>query len=80
MKRERTGRFSPGFTLLETVITIAVLIIIMGLAFPAVAALQKNLKMTELDAAARHIFIAAQNQLTSLRAGGGLGLFRPPPP
>jgi type II secretory pathway pseudopilin PulG len=71
----KLSRHSSGFTLLEMILTTAILIILMAVAFPAVSTLQKNLKMMELDAAARHIFIAAQNQLASLRAGGDLDGF-----
>ncbi len=75
MNRPSADRRVSGFTLMETIFTVVILIIVMSLAFPAVYTVQKNLKINELDAAARHIFIAAQNQLVSLRAGGNVNGF-----
>ena len=67
------GRRACGFTIMETILTVAVLAVLVAIAFPALSATRTNLKMNELDAAARHIFIAAQNQISSLHAAGSLG-------
>lgn len=71
----RTGhvRRSAGFTLAEVLVTLAVIAVLLALAIPSVAAVRKNLKMTELNATAKELFLAAQNHLTGLAAGGGAG-------
>jgi len=80
MNKTSAKRRSSGFTLMETTLAVAILVIVMAIVFPVVSALQKGLKMAELDAAARHIFIAAQNQLASLRASGDVDDFFAAPP
>ena len=75
MKRVPSNRVSSGFTLMEVLLSIAILAILGAIAFPAVSSLQSRMKMSELDAAARGIYVAAQNQLTALRSGGGLSAF-----
>lgn len=61
-----------GFTMVETLVAVGILVILMGLATPAVLSIQKNLKMVELDNIARSIFVAAQNRMTALKSAGGL--------
>ena len=64
-----------GFTLMETIGAVVILVVLMGLAIPAVAALQKNLYMTRMDDYARQIFLAAQNEMTGMKDSGRLDSF-----
>ena len=61
-----------GFTTIEVVMVVAVLAILLALAAPSVAQSWKNLKIAELDGAAREIFLTAQNELTDIKASGAL--------
>lgn len=67
MSRERR---SKGFTLAELMLTTAIIIILAALGFIALINYQKNLKLTEMDNAAREIFVAAQNHLTASEKSG----------
>jgi len=64
-----------GFTLIEVLLTIAIITIVMAVTIPVVFDLRSSLQMHQLDASARHIFIASQNQLTALRNSGDLSAF-----
>lgn len=57
----------------EVLVTVAILAILLAVAVPNVIAARKNLEMTELDATARIIFVAAQDNLTGMRGSGMLG-------
>lgn len=46
--------------------------ILLGIAIPTAVTLQKDMRLAKLDAAARSVFIAAQNRLTALRSADGL--------
>ncbi len=61
-----------GFTMMEMMITLAIMAILFGLAVPAVAQIQKNLEMARLNSYAKDVYLAAQNRLTSLKATGEL--------
>ena len=65
-----------GFTLMEMMITLAIMVILFGLAVPAVAQIQKNLEMARLDSYAKDVYLAAQNRLMSLKATGELNSVR----
>ena len=64
-----------GFTLVETLTVVAILAILAAIAVPSVAAIQRRLRLAELDAYAQQIFLAAQNELTEMRANGALSAF-----
>ncbi|MCQ2405543.1 MAG: prepilin-type N-terminal cleavage/methylation domain-containing protein, partial [Clostridia bacterium] len=61
-----------GFTMMEMMITLAIMAILFGLAVPAVAVIQKNLEIARLNSYAKDVYLAAQNRLTSLKATGEL--------
>ncbi len=61
-----------GFTLAEVLIVIAIIAILGALAVVGVNAYKKNMKVTELDNAARALFISAQNHMTAAKASGKL--------
>lgn len=64
-----------GFTLLEMLIGVAVLVILLAVSIPSIIAASRNLNMTKLDEAAKEIFTAAQNRLTAMKASGELSAF-----
>lgn len=64
-----------GFTLLETLLTVAVLVILLGLSAVGVVRYRDPLKITELDNAARAIYMAAENRAVLLQnSGASVGL------
>ena len=60
-----------GFTLAEALLTVAILVVLLGLSFVAVPRFLRGLAQTERDGIAKEIFIAAQNHL-SVAEGAGL--------
>ena len=73
--RKTEHRRTRGFTLIETVGAVAILAILMSIAIPAVVLLQRNLYMAKLDDYARQIFLAAQDEMSSMKASGRLDYF-----
>lgn len=71
MQSKRNNR---GFTLAETLIVVAILIILAALAFISVITQQRNMAKLKYDGYAKEIFIAAQNHLTMAESQGYLGL------
>ena len=55
-----------AFTLLEMLITVAIVVIFLAIGLPYVAEQSKALKMTEVDNYAKTIYLEAQNQLTAM--------------
>ena len=72
MKEKKNWTY--GFTLVETLAAVAVLVILLGVSAVAVAHYRKYMKITELDHAAREIYMAAENRAVLLgnrmRLGG----------
>ena len=66
----RTGK---GFTLAELLMTVAIIGILAAFGFVAVVQHQRSLKLTEMDNAAREIFVAAQNHLSESKSSGDWG-------
>ena len=63
-----------GFTLMEMLAVVAILAVAASIAVPAVAFLRDSWTMRQRNAHARTVFLAAQAQLSRLRASGGLDL------
>ncbi len=61
---------NKGFTLAELLIVIAIIVILMGVAFVAVQNYQRSSTRLEFDGIAKEIFIAAQNHLTTAESQG----------
>ena len=72
MGEVRKLRRTSGFTLVEVLITVAVLAVIASFAMPAFSSFLKDSKMAELDHGAKQIFLAAQNRMISMRTAGVL--------
>lgn len=70
-------RNKKGFTLAEMLMTVAILLIVLALAMPAIFTLVKNLKQQEMDAKAETIYTAVQNRLTELYAKGNTDAYNP---
>ena len=69
-------RKNSGFSLGELLATVAILVILMAAAMPAVVSIQKNLRQKELDAKAEIIYVAAQNAISKLKAGGNTEVYQ----
>ena len=65
MKRTSDKR---GFTLMETIVVVAILVILFALSVTGLAALKKGLRQRELDSKAEILYMAAQNRISELQA------------
>jgi len=65
-------RNNTGFSLAELLVVVAIIVILMGVAFVAVQNHQRSMTRLEFDEIAKEIFIAAQNHLTSAEGQGYL--------
>lgn len=71
---------NSGFTLVEALAAAAILIILLGLSAVGVARWRDPLKITELDNAARAIYMAAENRAILLQnSGAAVSLLAVPP-
>lgn len=66
MDKRMSDRRNSGFSLVETLATVAILVILLGLGSVAAAYYRDYLKITELDNAAREIYMAAENRAVLL--------------
>lgn len=67
---ECKNKKNAGFTLAELLIAVGILSILLSIGMVAVAHYQKSLKLIEMDATAREIFVAAQNHMTASKGSG----------
>jgi len=74
-KAKRTG--SKGFTLVETIIAVAIMVVGFSVAGIAANDVKNDLKQTDLDATARHLYVVAQDNLTKLYSSGKTEAFDP---
>lgn len=75
MKRPLSQKLksSKGFTLAETLVALALMVILLAISLLGIVSYVKNMKLTEMDSTAREVFLAAQNHLTSAEVTGKLG-------
>ena len=69
MENKRKRR---GFTLAETLIVVAILMVLAALAFIGVNRYMRSLAQLEYDAVAKEIYVVAQNHLTMAKSQGFL--------
>ena len=63
----KTLKNKSGFSLAELLLAIAIMLILMGLAFVAVNSYVRGLRLNEMDWTAKELFLSAQNQLSKAR-------------
>lgn len=68
----RGNRRKGGFTMAELLMTVAIILILSSLVFVGILQIVNHMKMMEMNQTAKQIFIAAQNHLTQVKAGGKL--------
>ena len=74
LKNRRKGKV--GFTMSELLIVVAIVIVLFAVAVLSLVTIQKNLRQKELDSKAEILYIAAQNRMSELRAGGYESLYQ----
>lgn len=72
MKKFSDKKYKKGFTTMEVVLVVAILVITMAIAIPGIIRVSRNLKIAKLDDIAREIYTSAQSQTISLSVGGRL--------
>ncbi len=73
-RKEKRKQKRDGFTLAEMLLTIGIMVILAGISFVALGQYQRKLKLLEMDGSAQELFMAAQNQMSTLEANGTLEL------
>ena len=66
---------NSGFTMVELLTVIAILLLVCLIAVFSLSKLRRSLRQHELDARAEIIYVAAQNRMAELRAAGCEGLY-----
>ena len=74
LKNRRKGE--AGFTMSELLIVVAIVIVLFAVAVLSLVTIQKNLRQKELDSKAEILYVAAQNRMSELRAGGYESLYQ----
>ena len=65
-----------GMSYAELLTVVIILAIVLAIAMPSVVTIQKQLNQTELDAKAETIYVAVQNKLSKMKAGGNTGIYQ----
>lgn len=71
----KTYRKKQGFSLGELLAAVAILLVLMAIAVPAVFNIQKNIRQKALDSKAEIIYTSVQNNLVKLRNNGNSETF-----
>lgn len=74
LKNRRKGK--AGFTMSELLIVVAIVIVLFAVAVLSLVTIQKNLRQKEFDSKAEILYVAAQNRMSELRAGGYESLYQ----
>lgn len=70
--KTRKAASSAGFTLMEMLVVVGIMVVMLAIAIPSIGSLSRSLTMTRLDNYAKEIYVSAQNSLITLKAGGQL--------
>lgn len=70
MKRIRKWKSQSGFTLAELLVVIGIVVILSSIGILGLGQYQKSLKLMQMDATAREIFVAAQNHIVTAQSSG----------
>lgn len=73
LKNRRKGK--AGFTMSELLIVVAIVIVLFAVAVLSLVTIRKNLRQKELDSKAEILYVAVQNRMSELRAGGYESLY-----
>lgn len=74
MRNCLTGKFNKkGFSLVEMLAVVAIMVILCGIVMVAIFSLQKSMRFKECNDYAKTIFMAAQANLSAMRSSGELG-------
>lgn len=79
MTRQRgfsTKRSRRGFTMVELMVTVAILIVLLAVTILAIIPMRKRLRQQELDSKAETIYMAVQMRMSELRAAGYESLYQ----
>ena len=74
-KYRKSKTANSGFTMVELLTVIAILLLVGLIAVFSLSKLRRSLRQHELDARAEIIYVAAQNRMAELRAAGCEGLY-----
>lgn len=74
LKNRREGK--AGFTMSELLIVVAIVIVLFAVAVLSLVTIRKNLRQKELDSKAEILYVAVQNRMSELRAGGYESLYQ----
>lgn len=64
-----------GYTLAEILAAVAILLILMAIAVPAIFSIRKNLRQKALDSKAELIYTAVQNNLVKMQSNGNSSMY-----
>lgn len=76
MKNRAKWNNTNGFSLLEMMVTVVVIVVLCALAMIPISKMQKDIRQTELDSRAEMIFTAVQNRMTRLQAAGQSDVYK----
>ena len=76
MKNRAKWNNTNGFSLMEMMVTVVVIVVLCALAMIPISKMQKDIRQTELDSRAEMIFTAVQNRMTRLQAAGQSDVYK----
>ena len=76
MKNRAKWNNANGFSLIEMMVTVMVIVVLCALAMIPISKMQKDIRQTELDSRAEMIFTAVQNRMTRLQAAGQSDVYK----